>query len=63
MAQACCVDCRWCELRISLDAGSNYYCVVLGESLKGDVLWRAACKDYSLPASPAQKPAERPPTR
>ncbi len=42
-----CIDCRWCELRLDLEAGSRYLCTATNRPLAaGDVIHRTACAAY-----------------
>ena len=44
--QPLCIECRWCDLRVDFDSGSNYYCERTGEALTAAILQRKACKDF-----------------
>lgn len=48
-----CIECRWCDLRVDFDRGSNYCCLKTGEQLPAAILQRAACRLFEpQPAFP-----------
>lgn len=47
-----CIDCRWCELHLDLERGSNYYCLRKRRKLTYDVIHRVPCAQFA-PNSPA----------
>lgn len=46
-----CMECRWLDLRIDFDLGSNYWCLKKERVLKGAISQRPACADYASPPS------------
>jgi hypothetical protein len=50
-----CIECKWCEIRLDLEAGSGYLCAATGEPLgAGDVIRRPGCGAWEpLPGTSA----------
>lgn len=51
MGKRLCIQCRWLDIRVDFDRGSNYRCVKTGELITGGILERPACENFAfLPA-------------
>ncbi len=48
MEQHYCIECRYCEIRVSLNIATCYHCQKTGDSLNGTVLHRPACDNFEL---------------
>lgn len=49
MEQPTCIECRYCEICVSLNMATCYICRKTGDSLDGTVLHRPACGDFQPP--------------
>ncbi len=48
-----CVQCRWLDLSVEFERGSNYCCMRNGKAITGGILARPACDRFApLPPSP-----------
>lgn len=56
----CCVDCRWLQMRIDFDRGSNFFCLKRRLRPGARILWKKPCGDFE-PIETAKLLPEPPP--
>lgn len=45
-AEACCIDCRWLETRVSFDRDAHYECRKTELPPGAAIAWRAPCAQF-----------------
>ncbi|MBI5199986.1 MAG: hypothetical protein HY925_00235 [Elusimicrobia bacterium] len=44
-----CMECAWLSVRVSIEAGSAYWCRSTNSRIDGPVAWRQACDRFERP--------------